>query len=422
MSVNRGDFKKSPETLIKSPNGDIKKIYKPADTEIGQETVPANLTVNGQINSRDDLFVTGSAYVSGSVHAENNFSIGNRVVTVPTGTIVLSNQDGVVRFSSISGTFNVSLPSNPRNGQIVTLKDESGNMGTFPATVTDPNSKTIDGLSSHVMNTDYIGANYMYNSSNNWNKFVFSEATGSNTTLSSIWTTVYDVDFTSLASQTISSNGSVTIDSKTWTMENFANASSVTVGGADGMKFACNTTNSVYNTTTRTGPMLLLPLTNIIPDIDSSYSIRLWVYELSNNANQNNEQNIIAIETDSTAQRYEFDRYYNGGLIHYGRIVRNATSVVASDITGEPTHDVMVMELDKMGYSFAYLRTGVYSGGFPAIKNLKARAEMASPASPMFLPLMQTPANMYIALGAATGNATGDLIVKFGRLRVDVYF
>lgn len=423
MSINKSEFKKSSETLIKSPNGEIKKIIKPSDTEIGTKSIQANLTVNGYIENRNNLFVTGTVQVSGSIHAENNYSIGNRVVSTPSGIVSLSNEDGVVRFSSSSTAFAVTLPQNPRNGQIITLKDETGNASTFNITVTDPNGKTIDNSLSHVMNTDYMGVNYMYNSSNNWNKFVFSEATGSNTTLSSIWTTVYDVDFTSLSFQTISSNGNVTIDGITWKMENVGNASSVTVGGSDGMKFACNTTNSVYSTTTRTGPMLLLPLTNIIPDVDSSYSIRLWVYELSTNANQTNEQNIIAIETDSTAQRYEFDRYYTGGnLIHYGRIVRNATSIVSSDITGEPTHDVMVLELDKLGYSFAYLRSGVYSSGFPAMKNLKARAEMASPASPIFLPLMQTPSDMYIALGAASNNNTGDLVVKFGRMRIDVYY
>lgn len=426
MSINKSDFKKSPETIIKSPNGEIKKIIKPSDTEIGTESIQANLTVNGYIENRNNLFVTGTVQVSGSIHAENNYSVGNRVISNPSGTIVLSNEDGVVRFSSIANTFSISLPSNPRNGQIVTIKDESGNASIFSGTITDPNGKTIDGLSSHSLNSNYMGVNYMYNGSNNWNKFVFNESTGSSSTsvvTQSRWSTAYEVDFTTVASQTITLNGNVTINGKTWTMANVANASSVTLGGANGMKFSCNTTNSTYSVTTRTGPMLLLPLTNIIPNIDTSYGIRIWVYEISNNANQNNEQSIIAIETNSTAQRYEFDRYYTGGaLIHYGRIVRNATSIVATDITGEPTHDVMVMELSQIGYSFAYLRSGVYSSGFPALKNLKARAELASPASPAFLPLMQTPADMYLALGAASNNNTGDLTVKFGKLKIEVSY
>lgn len=63
-----------------------------------------------------------------------------------------------------NGVLTFSLPTAPTDSMIVVVKDAKGDAKTYPITIIDPNSHTIDGATQIVLNTNYAGATLVWNS------------------------------------------------------------------------------------------------------------------------------------------------------------------------------------------------------------------------------------------------------------------
>ena len=240
------------------------------------------------------------------------------------------------------------------------------------------------------------------------------------------WINRYDVKFSSLPLQTVTGNGNITIDGKVWTVINFGNASSMTVGGSNGMRIACNANQSFYGVATRSLPAFVIPITNVFPNQSMLGGMRVTVYNSFENLSHDTDSVIFAVDNNTAAaatvgQRWEFDKYWSGTKRFYGRLVLNGLALVAGDDTLTPTTDnVYSIEIPRLGHSISYEKTGVAVGGsLPTPQNMKARIELGSAASPFFQSRINSPSESYLVLGACTANTSGTLDVRFDSLRIE---
>lgn len=244
------------------------------------------------------------------------------------------------------------------------------------------------------------------------------------TLASSGWVSVYDVDFTGLAVSSVAGNGAFVIDGKTWTVANFAAATAMSVGGANGLRISHGVSNTAYDLTTRSGPMFIIPLASISPLIKLGFSVRVWLQILSTNAAAATESMNMAIESnDLDTHRSEFHRYHNGAnsrdllrLIRSGAILSSLDAIDTGGVT-----DVRIIETPKLALGEVSGWTGLSSGGtFPADSAVNPRARAIATGATSFLNPWIGPSQAYLHLGASTGNVAGTLVVKWKRLRVEI--
>jgi len=144
------------------------------------------------------------------------------------------------------------------------------------------------------------------------------------------WQTVLDIDFTTQAAQTFSTDGTYTIAGKTFTKGNSsADSTAAALVPSEGLKFMPNA-GSDYNGSTRGMPYLWTPLNGILPaDLAYSWSsrIRLYVSLGSNNISANFDNFVLGLDTNSTTW----------GIIiklGYGTGGTNPTTAMFWDING----------------------------------------------------------------------------------------
>ena len=87
---------------------------------------------------------------------------------------------------------------------------------------------------------------------------------------SSLWTTAYNLDFTTEATQSLKSggNGSKTIDSNTWTWANDSTCVTASIISSTGLLMSSSTSASDYQNATRTAAVLNVPLTTLFPSFN----------------------------------------------------------------------------------------------------------------------------------------------------------
>lgn len=241
------------------------------------------------------------------------------------------------------------------------------------------------------------------------------------------WKRVYEVDFTSLSLSTASAGGNFTIDGKTWTVNNFTSATTMSVGGANGLYVKCNTANTIYHNGGSTEPAFSVPLTTLAPEAGLGKGFRVWVSELSSALVANSEQWSMAVDTNLTLDlRYQCSRYFTSGNVRFfvDFIKTTRQSNVGSIDTS--TNDVFMMQIPHLGFSSGFeAYSGASSGGnFPAETSLVPRAGAyagQNSASAWAIPTVVTSAaNLHVHLGVASGNTNGNALVKFKRLAIEV--
>ena len=87
--------------------------------------------------------------------------------TTKTANYTVVNSDSLVYVDSTSGTFTITLPSEPITNKQLLIIDKMGNCGTNKVTV-DGNGKNIIGSSTALMDSNYISYDMIYNGTQ-WN-------------------------------------------------------------------------------------------------------------------------------------------------------------------------------------------------------------------------------------------------------------
>lgn len=110
--------------------------------------------------------------------------------------------------------------------------------------------------------------------------------------VSESWTNAYTVDFTSLATETLT-NGTETLDSKSWTIANSGNSSLFENTNGTGIRITPlgNSANR-YDGGDRTLPIMTIPVTSLFADFDPGiHKLRLWIrFSLTNGFGVGNYQ------------------------------------------------------------------------------------------------------------------------------------
>lgn len=138
----------------------VKKLALPADTQIGLSNIPASLQLMGNLSvSSLNYDVNGDA--SGAIVISNNVTIASvSLISAPT-----SNQ------------VDVSLPTSPKDGHLLFIKDATGTAGSTPIVVSSPSAALIDGSLSQTLTTAYETLS-LYWSNNAWYVLVISSGGG----------------------------------------------------------------------------------------------------------------------------------------------------------------------------------------------------------------------------------------------------
>jgi hypothetical protein len=113
------------------------------------------------------------------------------------------------------------------------------------------------------------------------------------------WSTLYDVDFTSLANQDLTSggDGNKTIDGKTWRADNTGNAAVMDILNGTGMRIQLALAGEYLNGT-RTAPIMALAITEITGA--TTYNpLRFWAEFSLANITVPNEGGRMGVEVDT---------------------------------------------------------------------------------------------------------------------------
>jgi hypothetical protein len=242
--------------------------------------------------------------------------------------------------------------------------------------------------------------------------------------------TVMDLDFTTEPTQNLitGGDGDKTVAGKTWYAVNTANASKLAITNGVGLEIDCNTANTLFSTTSRSGPLLGLLLTELGVEALTAPFIRIWCIR-AHNANATAEETTLALErkqsggfSSSTYWAFHGMQQNTGATANwYGFVQLNGANGTATADATNSTDDVVCIQVSLVT-SQALLFTGVSVGGdFPEFSTLRMKHSMdmhgtVSAALMKLDPLTEVGA----FLGAASGNATGTLETTWTRMKVEV--
>ena len=136
------------------------------------------------------------------------------------------------------------------------------------------------------------------------------------------WTTIYEVDFTTLTTASLTANGPISFNGVSWDRNNTVNASWIALSGATaGLELRANSNSSDFWQVTRTAPIVCLPFKNI-PTLSSSYfdanlyDLRI-VYQMSGvNAGAASETSLAVIEKSSSLPTQNWMACMNRSYTH----------------------------------------------------------------------------------------------------------
>jgi hypothetical protein len=192
------------------------------------------------------------------------------------------------------------------------------------------------------------------------------------------WQTTYEVDFTTLTPVASYSNGTATIDGKTWTFTGLGANSSASLSAANGLRLVVNSGASAV-------PVSSVNLSSL-GAVPLAYQVMSWARMTStipSNANGLTD-NIIGKSTTGTTYTFIHRLWYrvnsdSGSPSNAAFFAPSAeldsqlypSSVNSQYSTTNVNHDVRVIHLVSSNMALFY--TGTWSAGWPALSSLQFR-------------------------------------------------
>jgi hypothetical protein len=163
------------------------------------------------------------------------------------------------------------------------------------------------------------------------------------------WVVAREIDFTTLPTQPFAADGNYTIDGTAWKVENKASATSMGIVNGAGLVIACNSVGSVYNGSTRTAPLVTVPVSSFVPALGGNPRIRVLAQISVSGANAGYESGGLVIESTASPRFFNVKvvRGYNSDAWCISAL-RTVNSVSSADFKN--THDYA--NRDIVGFEF----------------------------------------------------------------------
>lgn len=242
------------------------------------------------------------------------------------------------------------------------------------------------------------------------------------------WITLYDVDFTSLANQDIQANGNLAITGSvgvhTWIRENSGATTFMSISNGTGLQISLNTTNSDFNNTTRSAPLLALPLSGVFPQGFNFDEVDVRIDSVISSANQGQDfeslKTVLEISS-ALASPYNIGltRVFSTALQQQFSVTTAGTSTNSSITNaGENAFRFLVLGLDGAD-SFTAItpdasipNSDQYQSRARTYWDESSNGQLLDPAVPENLRDL----NYVFVVGSA--NTAGDMIGTLKRLRI----
>jgi hypothetical protein len=250
------------------------------------------------------------------------------------------------------------------------------------------------------------------------------------------WQTTYEVDFTTLTPVASYSNGTATIDGKTWTFSNLSANSSASLNATDGLKIVANAGSNAYgNARVPLSSMGAMPGQNQVllwgrfaPTISGGSSHTSNVdFAVTNNSYTTFCPWLRLIRTTFAGSDLIYDTNNFVPLGNLNGQTYPTSSLYQGRTTSNTNHDVWVMKY--VTSNLGEIWTGLWSSGWPEFSSLQMRGfimlntTVANPGgsgSNIFSPIAD-PNQTNMMIGAESfGGTTVNTVLKFLNLRVQV--
>ena len=233
------------------------------------------------------------------------------------------------------------------------------------------------------------------------------------------WQTVYEVDFTTQAAQDFKAggDGAYTIASKSWTIANTANASTLAIG-ATGLGGTSTGGGMNPPVNTSTAPMAYIALTSLVPNLSMRDGIRVTAYNSTNNKINSYEGTFLAVGTSKADISVQWWYLFNAGLGFQTYWVRaGAGDGVA--LTDNPADNDMCLEIPSLGGREMRTFTAVHAAPWPAESAWRTRTETEFVAGTYASPGVRLPADVYLYLIGQNSVTVANFDWRYSKLKIE---
>ena len=126
--------------------------------------VPGDGVLSSGVSSAGNMVTTNTAANTLTVSPTQAQFMTNRTLIAASPYAVLATDHYLSVNTSVS-TITVNLPATPGTNRLFIIKDVNGNAAVNNISVV-PNSGTIDGLSTYIMNSNYQAIQLLFNGTN----------------------------------------------------------------------------------------------------------------------------------------------------------------------------------------------------------------------------------------------------------------
>ena len=230
---------------------------------------------------------------------------------------------------------------------------------------------------------------------------------------------VYEVDFSSLASNAFA-DGTESIDGKSWTIGNTANADTTSsstwgIDGSTGIRWLVKaSTGTGLTTVTQTAPYLRIPLSTLIPRFDGASSYAFEIYLSAGTFENGNDAVRIGVwmpagTPTGSSERMRLGDRGNNSAVQTIRALADASTTAYSEAV---TDNVLGVRCNVSGTTTVY--SGTWSSGWPSSTQVRLHGTTGTTAAN---PMLDSRGYFVIGFISAS-DASPTSTVTIARLRV----
>jgi collagen type I alpha len=241
------------------------------------------------------------------------------------------------------------------------------------------------------------------------------------------WTTALDIDFTAQTTQNFTTDGNYTIGSQTWTKGNSANeATHAVLTNGTGIVFKPSSSTDYSSGSGRTLPYLWMQLSQVIPNIDWSTQLRLYIYVSTDNTAANYDNEVFGFDDNngSTSSGTVTFRGQNSGQHIFSRqFIQGSYEVDFGQSITLSSYNVIIVDLTSPSllgvHTSGMTPSGTFNNtaGFASYSTASAFTQQNSNIANQ--PKIQAASALGVIIGAIRANSGTSLSVTFARLRID---